>query len=78
MNLKSLLKTGAALLAVYGSGIAFAGGEGWSSDFAAAKKEAAASNKDLLVDFTGSDWCGWCIKLDKEVFSQEPFKAGAN
>jgi thiol-disulfide isomerase/thioredoxin len=25
------------------------------------------------VDFTGSDWCGWCIKLDKEVFSQQPF-----
>jgi len=29
-----------------------------------------------LIDFTGSDWCGWCIKLNKEVFSQDPFKAG--
>jgi thioredoxin-related protein len=64
------------MVAMYCSGFAFAGGEGWSSDFAAAKKEAAVSKKDLLIDFTGSDWCGWCIKLNKEVFSQEPFKVG--
>ena len=76
MKLKSLVTTGAALVALYCSGIAFAGGEGWSSDFEAAKKQAADSKKDLLIDFTGSDWCGWCIKLNKEVFSQEPFKAG--
>lgn len=76
MNLKLWLKTCAALVALNCSGIALAGGEGWTSDFAAAKKEAAESKKDLLVDFTGSDWCGWCIKLNKEVFSHEPFKAG--
>ena len=40
------------------------------------KKQAAESNKDLLIDFTGSDWCGWCIKLHKEVFSQDAFKEG--
>ena len=28
----------------------------------------------MLVDFTGSDWCGWCVKLDREVFSQPEFK----
>ena len=61
-------------MALHGS--AFAGGEGWSSDFAAAKKLAAESKKDLLIDFTGSDWCGWCIKLNDEVFKHEPFKAG--
>jgi thioredoxin-related protein len=76
MNLKPLIKTGAVLLALGCSAIALAGGEGWSSDFAAAKKEAADSKKDLLIDFTGSDWCSWCIKLNKEVFSHEPFKAG--
>lgn len=54
----------------------FAGGEGWLIDFEAAKKKAEAENKDLLVDFTGSDWCGWCIKLVDEVFKHEPFKAG--
>jgi thioredoxin-related protein len=54
-----------------------AGGEGWVTDFEAAKKTAADEKKDLLVDFTGSDWCGWCIKLNDEVFSKEPFKAAA-
>ena len=55
---------------------ASAGGEGWSHDFEAAKKQAAEQKKDLLVDFTGSDWCGWCIKLNEEVFSHDPFKTG--
>ena len=39
-------------------------GEVWMTDFAAAKIKAAADQKPLLLDFTGSDWCGWCIKLD--------------
>ena len=49
-------------------------GEVWMTDFAAAKIKAAADQKPLLLDFTGSDWCGWCIKLDEEVFSQKEFK----
>ncbi len=56
---------------------AIAGGEGWTHDWEAAKKQAAAEKKDLLVDFSGSDWCGWCITLDKEVFQQEGFKNAA-
>ncbi|MEI7927768.1 MAG: thioredoxin family protein [Verrucomicrobiales bacterium] len=48
--------------------------EGWGEDFEAAKAVAAKDKKPILVDFTGSDWCGWCIKLDKEVFSQKEFK----
>jgi thioredoxin-related protein len=47
----------------------------WLQDFAAAKKLAGEKKLDLLIDFTGSDWCGWCIKLDKEVFSQPEFQA---
>lgn len=46
---------------------------GWMTDYDAALKKAAAENKYVLVDFSGSDWCGWCIKLDKEVFSKEEF-----
>lgn len=42
----------------------------------AAKKQAEESKSDLLLEFTGSDWCGPCIKLNKEVFALEPFKAG--
>ena len=64
----------AAIVALHG--VAFAGGEGWSSDYAAAKKQAAESKKDLLIDFTGSDWCGWCIKLNDEVFKHDAFKTG--
>lgn len=64
----------AALIALHGS--VFAGGEGWTSDYAGAKKQAAESKKDLLIDFTGSDWCGWCIKLNDEVFKKDAFKEG--
>lgn len=49
----------------------------WQTDFEAAKGQAKKEKKLLLVDFTGSDWCGWCIKLKKEVFDKEPFKAEA-
>ena len=67
------LITAVSLLA---SSFSFAGGEGWTSDFAAAKAQAAKEGKDLLIDFTGSDWCGWCIKLNEEVFQHDPFKKG--
>jgi thioredoxin-related protein len=49
----------------------------WTDDFEAAKAQAKKEGKDLLVDFTGSDWCGWCIKLKAEVFDKEKFKTEA-
>lgn len=52
--------------------------EGWLTDFEKAKDQAKAENKYMLIDFSGSDWCGWCIKLDREVFSQDAFKAYAD
>jgi len=48
----------------------------WPSDYAAACKQATTEGKDLLIDFTGSDWCTWCIKLEKEVFEQASFGEG--
>jgi thioredoxin-related protein len=66
----------AAIVAFHCIGFAFAGGEGWSNDFEASKKKATEEKKDLLLDFTGSDWCTWCIQLNEEVFSKEPFKTG--
>lgn len=66
-----------ALASALAPGVAIAGGEGWSHDMAAAMKQAKEEKKDLLMDFTGSDWCGWCIKLNEEVFSQEAFKKDA-
>ncbi len=54
----------------------FSADESWMTDFEAAKAKAEKENKDLLIDFTGSDWCGWCVKLDKEVFKHDEFKNG--
>jgi len=46
----------------------------WETDFKEAAESAKKSNRYMLVDFTGSDWCGWCIKLDEEVFSKKDFR----
>jgi len=46
----------------------------WETDFEKALATAKASGKYMLLDFSGSDWCGWCIRLEKEVFSQDAFK----
>lgn len=50
----------------------------WTDDFDKAKATAKAQNRFMLLDFTGSDWCGWCIKLNKEVFSTKEFEAYAD
>ncbi len=55
----------------------FAAGDLWVTDFEKAKATASSEGKDLLMDFTGSDWCGWCIKLRKEVFDLDAFKSAA-
>jgi len=51
---------------------------GWLTNLDEAQKTASAEKKLLLMDFTGSDWCGWCIMLDKEVFSKPEFKEYAS
>ncbi|MEI6376923.1 MAG: thioredoxin family protein [bacterium] len=48
--------------------------DGWQTNYKSALEQAAKENKPVLLDFTGSDWCGWCIKLNKETFSQSEFK----
>lgn len=45
----------------------------WLVDFEAAKKRATEENKDLLIDFTGSDWCPPCKALHRNVFSKPKF-----
>lgn len=47
--------------------------DGWTEDFNKALAQAKAEKKLVLLDFTGSDWCGWCVKLDKDVFSKPEF-----
>lgn len=50
---------------------------GWTDDYANAVEKAKAEKKNILLDFTGSDWCGFCIALDNEVFDTSKFKTWA-
>jgi len=45
----------------------------WLTDLPKAQAKAKSESKLVMLDFTGSDWCGWCIKLNKEVFSKPEF-----
>jgi protein disulfide-isomerase len=51
--------------------------EGWIVSYKEALAKAKKEKKVILADFTGSDWCGWCIKLKDEVFSKPEFKEWA-
>jgi thioredoxin-related protein len=50
----------------------------WQTDFETAKKLATENQKYILLNFSGSDWCGPCIRLKKEVFDSEAFEKLAN
>lgn len=67
----------ALLVTLACAGPASATGEGWLTDFAEATKLAKAQKRPILADFTGTDWCFWCKKLDQEVFNTPEFKAWA-
>ena len=70
---RNLARLGLSVLALLATLPSLFAADTWLTDLDAAKKQAAAEKKDILVDFTGSDWCGWCIRLKKEVFDQPEF-----
>jgi thioredoxin-related protein len=45
----------------------------WMGDFSQAQKNAKDQQKLILLNFSGSDWCGPCIKLKHDVFESEAF-----
>jgi thioredoxin-related protein len=45
----------------------------WNTDFGKAQKEAGNNNKLILLSFSGSDWCGPCIRMKKEIFGSDAF-----
>lgn len=49
-------------------------GAEWMTDFEAAKAKAKKEGKAILVDFTGSDWCGWCIRLRSTILDTQAFR----
>jgi thioredoxin-related protein len=55
-------------------GLALAQDSKWLTDYQKALAQAKAENKAVLMDFTGSDWCPWCIKMDKDVLDKQEFK----
>ena len=67
--MKKLIMT---VVAVYAAGV-FAMPAGFTDDFDAALKKAAAEKKTVFALFTGSDWCIWCKRLEGEVLSQKAF-----
>jgi thiol-disulfide isomerase/thioredoxin len=67
----------AAFVALMIAALPALAGPKWYTDLDEAKAVAAKENKPLLVDFTGSDWCGYCIKLHAEVFDKPEFEAFA-
>ena len=50
----------------------------WITDLKKAQEEAKANHKLVLVNFTGSDWCGYCVLLERAILSKPEFKDYAN
>ena len=46
----------------------------WHTDLSKAVSISISEKKPIMLFFTGSDWCGWCMRLKKEVFNHEKFK----
>jgi protein disulfide-isomerase len=71
MNIRVL--AGLVLVLMVASGMKVEAAD-WETDFTKASTNASKSGLYMLLDFSGSDWCGWCVKLDEEVFSKAEFK----
>ena len=52
----------------------FIAGPTWLGNFNKATIEASSQHKLILISFSGSDWCGPCIRLTKEIFESQPFE----
>ena len=63
-----------AALLLFGTALLAGTPSGWTDDFAEAQKLSQKEKRPMLVLFTGSDWCGWCIKLHNDVLSKPEFK----
>ncbi|MBM77274.1 MAG: thioredoxin family protein [Crocinitomicaceae bacterium] len=50
----------------------------WETKLDQAINKAVSENKTMMLFFTGSDWCGWCMRLQKEVFVKPEFKNWAD
>ena len=67
----------AVVTLLLGGTSAFAQATNWTTDYAKAVEQAKAENKPILLDFTGSDWCGWCMKMKREALDTPQFSSYA-
>ncbi|MFA6152225.1 MAG: thioredoxin fold domain-containing protein [Chitinophagaceae bacterium] len=51
----------------------FSSDSAWQTDFLQAQKKAQTEHKYILLNFSGSDWCGPCMRMKKEIFSSKDF-----
>jgi thiol-disulfide isomerase/thioredoxin len=56
----------------------FAFSQNWKNNLEEAKSIASTENKPIILVFSGSDWCGPCIKLDRNIWQSDAFKKEAN
>jgi thioredoxin-related protein len=75
MNIRTTTIIASVLLTAF---LCRAGDLNWLTDYDAAVAQAGREGKAVLVDFTGSDWCGWCMKLKAEIFDTPEFAAFAH
>ncbi len=73
MDAKKLCAALATVFLLHSSALA----QTWTDDYAAAKVAARDGDRAVFLFFTGSDWCGWCKKLDREILSTPEFAAFA-
>lgn len=66
--MKNILFTLLLLISCFGQA------QNWQTDFEQAKKIATDQDKNIIIVFSGSDWCAPCIKLDKNIWQSEAFK----
>jgi thioredoxin-related protein len=71
-------KTLIALLFILGSYALEAQELVWNNNLKNSIEISNKTKKPLLLFFTGSEWCGWCIRLQTEVFKTPEFKKWAN
>jgi thioredoxin-related protein len=67
------IRSFSCLLIALGFAVSMACASEWQTDYEQAVARAKAANKCVLLDFTGSDWCGPCIQMNKVVFSKAAF-----
>jgi protein disulfide-isomerase len=75
---KHLFVAAAAVALISALSVSVRAEETWQTDVKTAQEQAKSSNKLVFLDFTGSDWCGYCIRLNKDILSQPEFKEYAN